>query len=212
MSKGTTYEASFSITGVLKNGSLMIDDSVLNNYFGWGNPWIEKGQTEAVYTGVHLVALGNYHSSIIVFAAPGSQFYCTEHFKGNFYDGGPIQYATLGAGAEGGKLISGINRDKDLDLRPEFKVQMISMGVCDVRTINRLFAYEGYYRKYFLDVNYDLFPDSDRTTGLYGKGYNSNSFAAGLLQAVGITPITPSYTVPWFDKPLPASYFKRGRR
>jgi len=191
--------------------SKKIDDSVLNTRFGWENSWIPNGQLQAVYTGVHSVMLGNYHSSVIIFAAPGSQYYDTDNFKDNIYDGGHVQYATLGAGSVGGKLISGVNR-KPNDINMDIKVQMISMGVYDVYTIDKLFAYELYYRTYCKDVNYDLFPNPNKTTGGYGKGYNSNSFAAGILKAAGITPITPSYNVPGFDKPLPTSYFRRTGR
>jgi RHS repeat-associated protein len=205
---GEAY-AKFLYNGESKNYKLnsgTMDDQKINDIFGWENSWIPNGKTEAVYTGVHSVALGNYHSSVIIFADLGSKYYDTDNFKVNLYDGGNVQYSTLGAGSVDGKLISGINQTKDLDL--EIKVQMMSMGIYDVTTANKLFDSERHYYDTFTDVNYDLFPVANKTSGFgYGKGYNSNSFASGLLGAVGITPVTPSYTVPRFDKPLPTSYF-----
>lgn len=188
---------------ILNNGS--IDDSVLNNTFGWNNSWVPNGKTEAVYTGVHEVAVGNYHSSALVFIAPESTFYDDENIDFQNYDGGHVKYASLGAGSTKGKLTSGVNREKDINLG--IKVQMISMGVNDVDTINSLFENEKHYGTNYKNVNYALFPDANRFADPHG--YNSNSFAHGLLISAGITPITPSYKVPGWIKPLPKSYFGR---
>ncbi len=96
-------------------------------------------------------------------------------------------------------MTSGVNRKKDKNL--SIKVQMISMGVYDADTINNLFVNEGYYFNNYTNVNYDLFPKAKT------NGYNSNSFAQGLLLSTDITPQTPNYKVPGWIKPLPRPFF-----
>ena len=190
------------------SGSKKIDDSTLNSRFNWENSWIPNGKKEAVYTGVHEVAgfTKNYHTSIIIFAAPGSTIYDDDDKKWQIYDGGLVKYTTIGAGPKNGNLTSELTRPDDI--RFDNKVQMISMGVYDADTIENLFAINDRYGN---NVNYDLWP-STRNSPNYGSGYNSNSFTAGLLGAANISQIEPQYFVPGWDKPLPVSYFGLKRR
>ena len=201
-----------------------IDDSVLNSKFGWSNPYIPTGQTASAFLGVHPVALGHQHTSVIVFAGQDSVFYNKGSFNNKNRHFG-MQFATLGAGSIGGKLISGVNREPN-DINMDIKVQMTSLGVHDTATIRALFANELHYRTNYTNVNYDLFPDI--ATWSDPHGYNSNSFAHGLLQSVGVFPKAPSYiwyspihdhvsstiyySVPGWSKPLPIEYFRRVTR
>jgi hypothetical protein len=192
-----------------------MEDTELNATFGWDNSWIPNGHTHAVYTGVHHVAAGQYHSSVLVFAAPGSSIFDKDK-SGKYinpyaerficYDGQKVKYLTLGAGDTDGKLISDINRKRDLDMGR--KVQVINMPIYDVNKINSLIANERHYHANTTDINYDIFPSQYKTTGGYGEGYNSNSFVAGLLTATGITRVTPTYSVPGFSKPVPTNHYK----
>ena len=57
------------------------------------------------------------------------------------------------------------------------------------------------------NVDYDLCPENGENVGRHGDGHNSNSFVAGLLEAVGLdTPEIKSNT-PGYDKPLPKEHF-----
>lgn len=98
-------------------------------------------------------------------------------------------------------------RDRDVDLDIKDEMQWLYSGVGNAE---ELFKAELNYRTNYNNLNYDLFPNADATIG-YGKGYNSNSFITGLLNATGFNPISPSYNVPGWDKPVPAKYFKDRR-
>jgi len=155
------------------------------------------------FLGTHSVALSNYHTSTIVFVSPISIFHGTADFKDNTRWGN-VQFATLGAGDGGNILQSNVNRTKDKNLGIKVEMTHLYTGVGNA---TKLFAADKHYRDNYNNLNYDLFPSANRTTGRVGKGYNSNSFTAGLLSAVGISYSTPSHKVPGFDKPVPKSNF-----
>ncbi len=163
---------------------------------------VVNSATEMGFLGTHSVALGNYHTSTIMFVSKDSDYHGTTNFKDNVR-WGDVQFATLGAGDGNGKLQSDINRTKDKNLDIKVSMQWLYSGI---GTTKNLFTAESHYRTNYNNLNYDLFPTPGRTKW-YGKGYNSNSFTAGLLNSVGFSPQTPSYKVPGWNKPLPASYF-----
>ena len=91
------------------------------------------------------------------------------------------------------------------------KVQMMSLGVYDTATIRALFANELHYRTNYKNVNYDVFPDL--ATWSDPHGYNSNSFAFGLLKAAGISVPNTGYGkskpfLPGKGNPVPKKYFE----
>jgi hypothetical protein len=177
----------------------------INETFGWQNCWIPNGEQYAVYTGTQRVLNSPFiHACIVIFAVSGTAIYDDWKFVGNdYYDG--VRFATLGAGAASllvmGKLKSDINRDNDIKI--DNKRQMIDMGVYDIDAIDKLFEYENYY--YGIAENdkpdYTLFPFPSF------EQYNSNSFAHGLLKAVGIIPVWPNGSLPGWCNPLPQAFF-----
>jgi hypothetical protein len=64
-------------------------------------------------------------------------------------------------------------------------------------------AYEGK-----LDYDTAANPPGDRTVFLADDGYNSNSFTAGVLEAVGLEVPELKSRVPGYDKPIPEEQFK----
>lgn len=152
---------------------------------------------------------GQYHTNTIIFVSKDSSYYGTDDFRRNV-KWGNVQYATLGAGNGGNKLKSDVNRDKDIILDIKANMHWLYSGTGNVA---KLFAAENHYAENHYEnnnntLNYDLFPNPNRTTGwLIGKGYNSNSFTAGILQALGISAPTPVHSVPGWNKPVPKSYF-----
>ena len=65
------HDKSLKITGKLENGCLMIDDSVLNNRFGWRSPWVPSIEQEylkedwAFNVGLGVVGLTGSYSMLI---------------------------------------------------------------------------------------------------------------------------------------------------
>ena len=192
-----TYNGqSINISGALTNGRLMIDDSVLNNYFGWNNPWISTGETQAVHLGTHLVG-GTYgtssHASVIIFAGHDSELLTMypAQFK-NSHMG--MMYTTIGAGQsnpEGNPnwLFAEFNRGNDKDMW--IKNSMVFTGVNDIFSINNLFDRANYY----MDNSNSVIPYS--TFPVRPTQYNSNSFANGLLRSAGITIDHPGKQIYW---------------
>jgi RHS repeat-associated protein len=152
------------------------------------------GKDVLTFLGVHPVGFEEdpfHHSSIIIFVSPKLSYDSTV-FRNSAW-GGAMYYATIGAGSEGGNLISGINREKDIDLTT--KNEMKNLYVYDVESVNKLFALERYYYDNQKNIDYDLFPDIQNS-------YNSNSFAHWLLDTANIPHNKPESVVPGWRKPL----------
>lgn len=153
-----------------------------------------RGQGAMVFEGVHQVALGQYHTSVVIMVDSSSEFWNDESFSNSAY-GGKIKFATLGAGSVDGNLVSGVNR-KPNDINLSIKKEMINLNISDSATIKNLFALEKYYRENNTNVPYVLLP-------VKSTSHNSNSFAHGLLNAAGISSTKPSHSVPGWNQPVP---------
>ena len=105
----------------------------------------------------------------------------------------------MGAGSVNGILECGINRKEDKKLRN--KRELVNTGIHGDETVSELFTSFWYYYSYF-SMDYTLLPEKNSI----GQ-HNSNSFARGLLNSVGIHPSKPSYNLPGWDQPLDAVYF-----
>jgi len=171
----------------------------------------KRNITELVFKGVHFVALGNYHTSVIVFVSSKSEYYGDAYFTQSCSEWsenwGDIKYLTLGAGPEtfpsGDPLICDYNREKDVML--DIKVQMVDLTTSS--EVNEKIGNLLSCHQYFLDLkdeslpSYDLFPKDE-------SEQNSNSYAHGLLLAAGIDDLgIPKYKVPGYQFPLSSKYF-----
>jgi RHS repeat-associated protein len=216
----TTKMVKVSYNGISQNYILnngQIDDSVLNAKFGWKYSWIPNNQTHAAYIGVSSAFIdGNplNHASIIVFVAPGSEFYenaYDKYFKQyTGCTGISSRYVTFGGEASGptltwqgfswGHVVTKKNRDRDVDL--SIKKEMISLNV-NATDIQNLFESDGNFKNNQVIANLSYAP---APTDRYNT-YNSNSFARGLLDASDISYENPS-AVPGWARPIPTKHFQ----
>jgi hypothetical protein len=108
---------------------------------------------------------------------------------------------TLGAGpalsAGGLTLKSDLNREKDAAPHPRGPV--VASGTGEDAVIAKLLAADAAYKD---NLPYAFFPASS------SQAYNSNSYVAGILSAVGLTAPGLGVSVPGYDHPVPAAYFK----
>jgi len=115
------------------------------------------------------------------------------------------RYATIGAGPTlliWGNLKGDINRTKDVDL--SIKVENVKVDIGkrnEDQVIGQLVAADKHYKD---DLTYDLHPTKN------GSGYNSNSYASGLLNAVGLEAPKLKSNTPGYDKPVPSDNFRAG--
>jgi len=118
-------------------------------------------------------------------------------------------YFTLGAGPEMGDLVSNINRTSDAEPHIGKYIQIsIPKNYRDENEfIRKLIENDSKYKDH---LDYDLFPAKVGNEVWYmaDDGYNSNSYVAGLLISVGVSPPTPPVSTPGFQKPVPAKHFK----
>lgn len=161
-----------------------------------------NGKEAAIYLGVHDVAVWNYHTSIIIFVNENSKYYNSTRF--NEVDGQyGVKYATIGAGPgwglSGDPLKAGFNRENDQKLGIKNTLQNLNAN--DDWIIDRLFNNTNYYiNNNQSNTDYILFP------GENGE-YNSNSFAHGLLNSVGIDASKPDYNLPGWNYPVTEDNF-----
>jgi hypothetical protein len=198
----------------------------------------KRNITEIVFTGVHRVGPTTaFHSSVIIFVAPGSDFHPVggtnsnhKYFLKTEWDN--IYYATLSAGE--------LNKSMALRVIISAGVSKIG-GICLIRAIasGELILLESSINRNAdanLRTKVEMINmgrlDSETIALLFerelyyrenniknvtywffpehfaeGKFYNSNSFLHGLLLAVDILPIKPRKNVPGWDSPLPANLF-----
>ncbi|MCL1810244.1 MAG: hypothetical protein FWG42_10845, partial [Clostridiales bacterium] len=148
--------------------------------------------------GVEKVKNAARHASIIIFASEDSKFSSNINFsRRESTFGRKVKYATIGAGPINSKLICDYNRTNDQDLNN--KKEMIFLEQANENTVDLLFLAANNYKKNDA-VDYDI-------AAL--RGYNSNSFAHGLVRAAGINVlprITPAMTLGW-SNPVPSRKF-----
>ncbi|HSY52635.1 MAG TPA: RHS repeat-associated core domain-containing protein [Thermoanaerobaculia bacterium] len=163
-----------------------------------------------VYEQVQNVAGDNYHTSIRIEPVDQARWAKDPRFS-RVDPATHRHYATIGAGPEhdvgalfgnAGKLVGAVNRTRDANLSIKVETIKLDLGKRDEnKVISDLFKAQTSYKN---DANYVLFPDNK-------AGYNSNSFASGLLLAVGLQPVQPQHNTPGFAKPLPNSEFQADR-
>jgi len=165
-----------------------------------------------IFVQVHrVVAAGvrtsSFHTSVRI--EPNDQ----ERFRGDrrFVQGNPRTgrlYATLGAGSEGGRLVSNVNRDTDVDLTTKTEeVRLNLAGRNENEVIDALFAADSSYGD---NLDYDTFPADagDRSALVADDGSNSNSYTSGVVTAVGLTPPVLQSNTPGYDQPVPEEEFE----
>jgi RHS repeat-associated protein len=117
------------------------------------------------------------------------------------------RYMTFSAGPTNLKLGSSVNRSSDLGPQ-DGSVQLdLPKGTNEFQVFNRVATAD---RQYNDNLDYDFFPakDGDRSILVADDGYNSNSYAAGLLEAAGIKVPALPVAVPGYDKPVPKECFQ----
>ena len=217
-----------SMTVTVNSGYMQ--DSVLNERFGWTNPFISAGQTQALHMSSHNVVGTNQHIAIVMFSEHGGplttgsygRYFTNRHFG--------MLYATIGGGGAPGtgrrlnqeltaisgpptaglRLYGGINRSSDVNLAT--KGFWHNFNVHDASTINSLFTLTNNFNANVgRTVAYGAVPRAN------SRYFNSSSFSHGLLLAAGVSVpnLSGSVTVPWggslsfpgWSKPLPRHVF-----
>lgn len=156
----------------------------------------------------HLVAGGNYHSKIVIIP-DNQQKYANDPRFQNF-DSLGRRYATLGAGPEHGKLVAGVNRERDVS-KPcgnRIRLNLPNQFANEDEAIRELLRMIENYNVHPLP--YTLFPSSasKEFNALVGGEYNSNSFISGLGNAAGFKmPMHTGAKTPGYSNPVPTPYF-----
>ena len=235
LSRDTTVALS-QISGALAAGMIAGPDDG-NSVFAGGLIGYNAAKNNAVQVWVQEVAAGNYHTSTKI--TPENQEKYASDVRFQNIDENGNRYATLGGGPDNfemqnvfqdglGNLIGGVNRNRDIDLGIKVYISenLVPQSVED-KYIQQLFRSNENYNN---NLKYNLFPVKGSSVG-----YNSNSYTAGLLNSVGITPpmlpnqtinyqysdweynnigsvnlqyILPKYTAPGYNKPVPIQYFE----
>ncbi|MEX2962184.1 RHS repeat-associated core domain-containing protein [Microbulbifer sp. TYP-18] len=147
----------------------------------------------------HPVAFGLDHAKVTIIPNNQAVWANDSRFSNSLPDG--RRYLTLGAGPEGGDLVSNINRSRDVNLgynQTSALCPIPDQYASEDELIQALLNADQNYQD---NLDYEYFPQS------FTDGYNSNSYANGLLRAVGITMPTPPSS-PDFNKLLPENSFR----
>jgi hypothetical protein len=166
-----------------------------------------------IYYQVHPVTLGQSHTSIRIEPADQQRYANDSDFQQFRNPATNRSFMTLGAGSEGGKLVSNVNRTRDVDLSIKTTVVKLDLkGRDENKVISALRSADAKYKDKF---TYAAFPTPairmqafGRTVTLNGATYNSNSYTSGLLQAVGLTPPKVPESTPGKDQPVPKKEFQ----
>ena len=160
-----------------------------------------------IYAATHRIAgIGPQHGKIVIVPRDQDRWKGTIFFNksGELPDG--RRYITIGGGPDEGtalnrgKLIGDLNRPTDLDLSGNVRSTLLNLpkGMSEDTVIGNLVSQTENYQD---DLDYDLAPG-----GLDNDGYNSNSFARGILDAAGLNSRTFKDLVGG-DKPVPKGCF-----
>ncbi len=157
----------------------------------------------------HLVVSGSITSArhFAIRFTPDDQASVDNHpdFQNTDADGN--KYVTLSAGPSmiTGNLVAAPNRSADLGTQEGSIKLKVPEGMTETEYYNKMaVSFNGYPD----NVDYDLYPEGN-------DGYNSNSFATGLVGAAGgevpPLPVSPmgKLDAPGYEKPLPPECFKQ---
>lgn len=170
---------------------------------------------ERIIVAAHEVRIGantgQYHLKIVIIPNNQRAYAADSRF---FTNNSGSRVSTLGAGPENGTLlrplgdlVSNTNRERDVSERSIIVAEMFpGAGDTEDALIGRLFNADSNYRD---NLDYDFFPGSS-------DGYNSNSYVAGLLRAIGVEnvplPNQQNTPTPGADKPVPTGCFTPEQR
>ena len=167
---------------------------------------------ERIYLVIHEVALGKYHSKVVIVPDNQGKYRNDDRF---IPGRNGVRAATLGAGPEsgvgslfgrGGKLVSDVNRSTDRGTKGYLiKSLVLPKGVSEDVMIARLFKLDKAYKD---DLRYDINPETQEEGEV--KGYNSNSYVSGLLRAAGYGDWgnNSGRSVPGYQTPVPSEKFR----
>lgn len=163
----------------------------------------------------HSVVPGQYHTLLRITPTDQEAYAQDPRFRN--VDEHGRRYATIGAGPDWGinasdaglawgSLIGDTNRENDVQPHePGIPIRPPG-GMSEDAFINLMLKTD---RDYTDDLNYDLLPHPAVPYRGISPSYNSNSYIAGLLRAVGLgLPELPVNT-PGYNLPLPPRHFAR---
>lgn len=162
----------------------------------------------------HNVVPGQYHTLLRI--TPTNQEAYAQDPRFRNVDEQGRHYATIGAGpvlslntSDGlalGSLVSDTNRENDVQPHEPGIPIRPSGGMSEDAFINLMLKTD---REYTDDLNYDWLPHPAVPYRGIRPSYNSNSYIAGLLRAIGVgIPELPVNT-PGYNLPLPPHHFAR---
>ena len=177
---------------------------------------VEKAE-EMIFLGEH-TAMVNIdinpfqHASIIMFVSPNHILYSLDDFESNERWGG-VRYATIGgeSGVFEHYIRGTVNRPSDRDLSNKNAMQWIhSDGGRNLGKAQSLLDANNYFNTNHqrqLRYHISAVPEVYRyPTMRVVQRYNSNSYARGLLNAIGIFP-RPLGNLPGWNYPIASRYF-----
>jgi hypothetical protein len=152
----------------------------------------------------HSVIPGQYHTLLRI--TPSNQGAYAQDPRFRNIDERGRRYATVGAGPVWGSLVSDTNRENDVKPHEPGIPILPPGGIPEDAFINMLLKA---HRDYPDDLNYDFLPHPAVPYRGIGPSYNSNSYIAGLLRAVGVGAPRLPISTPGYDLPVPARNFAR---
>lgn len=155
----------------------------------------------------HSVVPGLYHTLVRI--TPTNQAAYAQDPRFQNFDEHGRRYATLGAGPAGpflDRLVSAPNRENDVEDHEAGIPVPLPSGISEDAFIHRMLKAD---REYTDDLEYDFLPHPPIQYRGIGPSYNSNSYVAGLLRAVGVVPPQPPVTAPGYALPVPPRHFAR---
>lgn len=185
------------------------DDSNLYAYVGNDPVNGVDPSGERVELTWHMVAPPGVSSArhFAVRFTPDDQSTVTNHPNFQNADTDGNKYVVLSARFDmlTGNLSKGVNRDSDIGPQEGALTVSVPEGMTETQFYNGMAEN---FNSYQNNVDYDLYPEGE-------NGYNSNSFATGLVESAGGTaPQLPTSSMgtlhaPGYNKPLPDRCFDR---
>ena len=152
----------------------------------------------------HNVVPGRYHTLLRI--TPTNQEAYAQDPRFRNVDDQDRRYATIGAGPVWGSLVSDTNRESDIEPH-EPGIPILPPGdMSEDAFINLMLKTD---RDYLDDLNYDFLPHAAVPYRGIGPSYNSNSYIAGLLRAVGVGAPELPVSTPGYRLPVPTRRFAR---